>query len=344
MGNVATKIVLVLAAALVSSCAAPTLVPDVRGDGPMWPEPPEQSRIEFIREFSNLEELGVGAPLLGRFVNFVVGKKADEMVRPMAVAASADEGTIFVADPDAGCVHRYDLTKGRYSCLKISSGEELWSPVGLAVDDDGRLYVADSASGLLYQVENEGKWLEQMPLELKLERPAGIFWDQDTGLLYVVDSARQSISAFTRDGVLVKDHRKRGNQEGELNFPTYVWVSSSGEILVTDTLNFRVQAFDQEWVSKLTFGVVGDVAGDFARPKGIATDSFGHIYVVDALFHALQIFDSSGNLLLSIGRRGHGPGQFWLPNGIFITRNNTIFVADSYNKRVQVFRYVGSDT
>ena len=57
----------------------------------------------------------------------------------MAVATSADEGTIFVADPDAGCVHRYDLTKGRYSCLKISSGEELWSTVGLAVDDEGRL-------------------------------------------------------------------------------------------------------------------------------------------------------------------------------------------------------------
>lgn len=335
---------LLVSVAIAASCATSSDVTVPSEDALVWPVAPEPPRIAFINEFSNLAELGVRPSIWGRIVSFTAGKKADAMVRPMAIAVSLDEDLIFVADPDANCVHRYELSRGRHDCLTVKDSDAPWSPVGLAVDDENRVFASDSQSGEIYAVDESGKWLEPIQLDLKLKRPTGLFWDSDRKWLYVVDTARQSLSVFTRDGALIRDFVDRGDDSGQLNYPTYVWVSADGEVLVTDSLNFRVQVFDQDGKFVRKFGVAGDMAGDFARPKGIATDGFGHIYVVDALFNALQVFDPDGMLLLSIGRRGHQSGEFWLPNGIFITKSNTIFVADSYNKRVQVFRYVGTDT
>ena len=41
------------------------------------------------------------------------------MIRPMAVAATGDNDMVYVADPDAQCVHRYDLARARYECLRL---------------------------------------------------------------------------------------------------------------------------------------------------------------------------------------------------------------------------------
>jgi sugar lactone lactonase YvrE len=331
-------------AVLVTACASQTVTGSFDGGGRVWPEAPSLARIEFVKEFSSLTDLGVRPSPWRKILNMTAGRQSDAMVRPMAVATTGDGQIIFVADPDAHCVHRYDLQRGRYTCLTIKGDEMLSSPVGLAVTDDGRLFVADSQLGRIFQVTAGRKWLEPFDLQNALKQPTGIFWEATSKLLYVIDTGEQSIKAFSPSGALVREFSNRGNQPGQLNYPTYLWVDTNRELLVTDSLNFRVQRFEQDGTFLGTFGQDGDQAGDFARPKGVATDSLGHVYVVDALFHSIQIFDRQGVLLLAIGGRGHDEGQFWLPNGIFISRGNMIFVADSYNKRVQVFRYIGPET
>ena len=343
MGTPATRAALFLIAILVAACASKAVVHPFDVGGRVWPEAPSQARIEFVKEFSSLNDLGARPSAWSKFLKFAAGRQGDGMVRPMAVVTTVDGNIIFVADPDARCVHRYELLRSRYTCLSIKGDEMLSSPVGLAITDDGRLFVADSELGRVYQIAAGRKWLEPLELQNALQQPTGIFWEAKSKLLYVIDTGEQSIKAFSPSGVLVREFSKRGNLPGQLNFPTYLWVDANGELLVTDSLNFRVQRFEQDGTFLGTFGNVGDQAGDFARPKGVATDSFGHVYVIDALFHSIQIFDRHGVLLLSIGDRGHGEGQFWLPNGIFISADNTIFVADSYNKRVQVFRYIGPE-
>jgi sugar lactone lactonase YvrE len=340
----AKRAALVLIACLVTACASQTVTSSFDGGGRVWPEAPSLARIEFVTEFSSLIGLGARPSTLARILNMAAGRQSDAMVRPMAVATTGDAQIIFVADPDARCVHRYDLQRSRYTCLTIKEGDMLSSPVGLAVTGDGRLYVADSQLGRVFQVAAGGKWLEPLELQNALKQPTGIFWEATSQLLYVIDTGEQSIKAFSPSGALVREFSKRGNQPGQINYPTYLWVDANQELLVTDSLNFRVQRFEHDGTFLGTFGKDGDQAGDFARPKGVATDSFGHVYVVDALFHSIQIFDRQGVLLLAIGGQGHAEGQFWLPNGIFISRDNMIFVADSYNKRVQVFRYIGPET
>jgi sugar lactone lactonase YvrE len=330
-----------LSSVVLAACATSVVTDPFATETKYWPNPPETKRIAFVGEFSTSSDLGIRESVWGRFVSFTAGSRADVMVRPMAVAATADGKTIFVADPDARCVHRYDLRRGRYTCLVISRRETLVSPIGLAVSNDGWLYVADSRLGHIYRMEIDGKRLEQVQLSAALKQPTGIIWDDSSRLLIVTDTGTQSIKMFNVDGELVREFGARGDSPGHFNYPTYLWVDPMRDLLVTDSLNFRIQRFNEYGEFRHLFGQHGDLAGNLARPKGVATDTFGHVYVIDALFHSLQVFNSDGEFLISVGERGQEPGQFWLPNGVFVSGDNTIYVADSYNKRVQVFRYVG---
>lgn len=341
IGRAALLLILVVA---LTACATGTAVDPFGSGGRVWPESPNTARIEFVREFSSFADFGIRVSLWDRVVQAAAGKGSDRMIRPMAVAMTSDGSTIYVADPDARCVHRYEIVKGRYACLKSKGSVALASPVGLAMTDDGSLFVSDSESGVIFHVPAGRKWLEPVDLQVELKQPTGIFWDQELQQLFVIDTALQKVWSFSRAGEPVREFGKRGSSPGQVNFPTYLWVAGDGELLVTDSLNFRVQRFERDGTFLGAFGTVGDHAGDFARPKGIATDSHGHVYVVDALFHAMQVFNPDGVLLLTVGGQGQGQGEFWLPNGIFITDTNLIFVADTYNKRIQVFRYVGPET
>jgi sugar lactone lactonase YvrE len=340
-GSSTSAVTLLMLLAALAGCAAPPAVSPFGEGGRVWPESPNTPRIEFVREFSSLSDFGVKASFWDRIVQAAAGKEIDRMMRPMAAAMSVDGGTIYVADPDARCVHRYDLVRGRYTCLRSKEGSELASPIGLAVTEEGSLFVADSESGQIFRLLPGKKWLEAIDLQVDLKQPTGIAWDEVTQQLIVSDTGQQRVNVFSSTGRLISEFGERGSQAGQFNFPTYLWLNRMGEMLISDSLNFRVQIFDKDGTFLSAFGIAGDHAGDFARPKGIATDSHGHIYVVDALFHAMQIFNKDGDLLLTIGGQGQEQGQFWLPNGVFITKSNLIFVADTYNKRIQVFRYIG---
>jgi sugar lactone lactonase YvrE len=330
--------------ALMYACATTPGESPFSNHGRVWPDPPDAPRIAFVQSFTEPADLGIKPGFWGRMVSVVAGERNEAMVRPMDVVATAGGGTIYVADPDARCVHRFDIERSRYECLRLSRDELLGSPVGLALTPAGRLFVADSLLRGIYTIDAGDKYFERIDTGDNLQQPTGLAWDEGEGLLFVTDTGTQSIKAFTPEGESVLGFGERGAEAGRMNFPTYLCLSDDGELLVTDSLNFRIQRFSTEGEFLHAFGKNGDRAGDFARPKGVAVDPLGHIYVVDALFHGVQIFNREGMLLLAFGEQGQGEGQFWLPNGIHVTHDNMIFVADSYNRRVQVLRYIGAET
>jgi sugar lactone lactonase YvrE len=328
-------------ALLFAACATTDVETPFSATGPVWPPSPQQARVAFIGQFSDESDLGIVPSFWERVVALTAGEADTSLSRPMAVAATSDGQVIFVADPEAGCVHRYDLRKGRYDCLAAEESAAEVRAVGLTVMADQWLIVADSQAGQLYRAEIDDKFLSAFYVSADLEQPTGVFWSSATERLFITDTARQSVLELDSLGNLKRVIGGRGSAPGQFNFPTYLWVDDRDELLVTDSLNFRLQRFDVDGRFLSTFGENGDLPGDFSRPKGVATDQYGHIYVIDAMMHAIQIFDRDGRLLLSIGEQGQGVGEFWLPNGIFVTNGNMIFVADAYNRRVQVFRYVG---
>lgn len=335
---------IVVAAALlaIGACATPTASTPDAATTLVWPSAPAQPRIAFVRAFSRPEDMGIGKGFLQHLVEVVFGRVQERLIRPMAVTQG--EGVIHVADPGAKGIHRFDQRAGRYTLIRAEGGSPLPSPVGLARTSDGSIYVTDSVLAAVFVIKPGTEVATRIAVTDGLKQPTGIAIDPTTRQLYVTDTARHQVNVYDQNGSWQSSFGRRGDGDGEFNFPTLIWRDAAGRILVTDSLNFRTQIFDAQGHFLRKFGRLGDSEGDSPRQKGVATDRHGHIYVVDSLLHALQIFDDSGQLLLTLGGLGQERGDFWLPVGVFVDSDDMIYVADSYNQRVQVFRYLESPT
>ena len=325
----------------LAGCAPP--VQTVETKAPLlWPAAPDAPRVVFVRSFSRPDDLGISRGFLKRIADLLFGRDESHLVRPMAVVAVDD--IVYVADPGAKGVHRFDQKGGNYELIHAAGETALISPVGLALGDAGEVYVSDSALAAVFVIRPGAKEATPLALAARLGQPTGIAFDATRGRLFVVDTSAHRINVFRRDGSLDSSFGGRGTEAGEFNFPTLIWRTREGRLYVTDSLNFRIQSFDDNGRFLAKFGGLGDGSGDLPRQKGVATDRYGHVYVVDSLFHAIQIFDHSGRFLLSLGGIGHERGEFWLPTGLFIGADDRIYVADSFNQRVQVLRYIGGPT
>jgi DNA-binding beta-propeller fold protein YncE len=332
--------VMACALALVG-CASTPSVPVPELPPLTWPDEVDvPARIAFVKVFSTAGEFGVSRGFFQRMADFIFGPNDTRLVRPMAVVVQ--DGVVYVADPGARGVHRFDAKAGRHELIFAKGEQGLPSPVGLAVGNAGEIYVADSELARIFVIRPGADSAEELTLPAMVQ-PTGLAVDSATGRLIVVDTAAHHVNLFNPDGTLHQRFGVRGSGAGEFNFPTLVWRDTNGLMYVTDSLNFRVQVFDAEGGFIRQFGKLGDSSGDNMRQKGVATDRHGHVYIVDALFNAIQVFDQTGQLLMSFGNLGSDRGEFWLPSGIYIGSDDLIYVADSQNKRVQVFRYVGDD-
>mgnify|MGYP000477536696 CR=1 FL=1 len=306
----------------------------------VWPEPPAEPRIAYVRAFSRPADLGIKKTFFERLTDFFAGASDAHLVRPMAVVETRD-GTLCVADPGAKGVQCFDVKRGRYRFIQGIDGQPLPSPVGLASGARGEVYVADSALARILVIEPGARRAKPLTLATTLRQPTGVVFDPIGQQLFVVDTAAHQVVAIGLDGQERARFGRRGDGNGEFNFPTLIGRDHDGRLYVTDSLNFRIQLFDSEGRFLGRFGRLGNASGDLSRPKGVATDRFGHVYVIDSMFHVLQIFDRNGVFLLDIGGQGQAAGEFWLPTGLYVGDNDTIYIADSHNQRVQVMRYIG---
>lgn len=329
-----------LIALLVAGCAMQRPA-SVQVQGLVWPAAPETPRIAFVRTFERAEDLGIERGLLRRLGDLLFGSEDLRLIRPMAVVVSGE--LVYVADPGIRGVHRFDRVGGRHDVIRLAGDRPLPSPVGLALGDSGQVFVTDSALRKVFVVTAQASFAAEVDLQAELRQPTGIAADKAGPSLWIVDTGMHRIQQFGPHGRAIATIGRRGDGDGEFNYPTLLWRDAKGSMYVSDSMNFRVQIFDARGSFIGKFGRHGDGIGDLARHKGVATDSRGHVYVVDGMLHAMQVFDHAGRLLIAVGGLGSDNGEFRSPAGLFIAPDDTIYVADAYNRRVQVFRYVGGD-
>lgn len=127
---------------------------------------------------------------------------------PTALALSADGNFLFVADTNNNRVRKIDLVNRRVSTFagggtgNVFDGPrgqaKLFQPIGLALDSDGVLYVAEFGAGDIRRIDPEGnvttlaggdgqKYRDGPGLEAKFNFPRGLAIDTQTGFLYIAD-------------------------------------------------------------------------------------------------------------------------------------------------------------
>ncbi len=203
-----------------------------------------------------------------------------------AVAASLNEPSALVIDYRRGCLYIADQSNNRVRRVDLASGTittvagtgqaaytgdgmpateaGLAGPSGLALGQDGRLYIADTFNGRIRAVDLEsglistvagdgGEYRYQgLPNEFStsLSRPYGIALDQE-GHILITDSDSHLIRRWDcrrKIITLVAGNGRAGfgGDGGEprgssLNYPFGVAVDQQGHIYVADTFNHRIR-------------------------------------------------------------------------------------------------------
>jgi DNA-binding beta-propeller fold protein YncE/4-amino-4-deoxy-L-arabinose transferase-like glycosyltransferase len=178
---------------------------------------------------------------------------------------------------------------------------QLDAPRGVAIGNDGSIYVADSRNHRIQRFAEDGTLMNSW----------GSFADILSGEA----------------------------PQGTFNEPWGIAIGPDGSVYVTDTWNHRVQKFTAEGNFITMWGYFGAAENPdgFWGPRGIIVDDAGRVYIADTGNKRIAVFDSNGNFLTQFGEAGFDLGQLDEPVGLAMGLNGEIYISDTWNQRIQVF-------
>ncbi len=220
------------------------------------------------------------------------------------------------------------------------------SPLGIAVDSYGNVFVTDGSGRLgesnnrIEKFDSSGnfitKWGSYGNGNGQFDFPYGVALDF-SGNVYVAEPSNNRIDKFDSSGNFITKWGSYGNGNGQFNSPQGVAVDSSGNVYVVDSNNDRIQKFDSSGNYITKWGSQGQGNGQFFSPSFVTVDSSGDVYVSDSLNDHIQKFDSNGNFITKWGSYGDGNGQFLNPLGIAVDSSGDVYVVDGNNYRIEKF-------
>lgn len=217
-------------------------------------------------------------------------------------------------------------------------------PLGVALGEDGRIYVSESAGERLVRVfDSSGKEVDTFapPDSEVLARVPLYVAISPKGEVYVSDRRARAIYIYSADGDYVGtfEHKSVPAEEWQ---PLGLAFDYDSNLYVTDVTDkkHRVLVFDTAGELKLEFGTQGAQPGEFWFPNGIAVDGRGRIYVADGDNGRLQTFDSAGNLLYVIPR-GYAAGDLSMPRGVALEGDDILLVVDTSANVIKVYDVSG---
>jgi len=221
----------------------------------------------------------------------------------------------------------------------IATGQ-FQTPRGIAVDDSGNVYVADTFTRV-QKFNTSGTFISQFGVPGVVNggfvTPFKVATDS-AGNVYVTDSDSTAarVQKFNSSGVF------QFVVGGFLNSATGVAVDSADNFYVGDQGNHRIRKFTSAGVLITSWGSSGTGDNQFDSPMGLAIDASDNVYVVDSVNNRVQKFTSAGVFITKWGTAGAGDGQFNGPQGIAVDSTGTVYVADTNNNRIQKFTSTGT--
>ena len=179
--------------------------------------------------------------LKGKFI------KEFKVDAPLMPAVTSDKLYITTS----GHVMIYDL-EGKLLAKWGKKGRqkgEFDFPNGIAVGEDGTVFVADSNNFRIQALDPKGKvlWAAGGPTsdpkgeKRRFGLPVSLSIDED-GVLYLVDAFPGSIRVLSSNGVEFAELGEYGRDDGQLNHPAQMTYGGNRIFYIADKFNDRVQA------------------------------------------------------------------------------------------------------
>ena len=308
-----------------------------------------------------------------------VAPTAAQLNGPAGVAVSRF-GVIYIADTQNQRV-RATSTAGGYALVTLAgngtpgfNGEiilprdaQLNRPLGVAADDAGNWYVADTANNRVRKVQPGGNLFTiagngnasyygdgGQGTKASVNQPEGVAADA-LGNVYIADTLDNAIRKVTPDGVITTlagtgtpGYSGDGGPANvaRLTLPRGVAVDSAGNVYVADSGNNQVRRID----ARGTITTV-DTGGSLSDPRGVAVDRAGSIYIADTGNRVVRRV-SPGALVTTIAGNGtccySGDGGLALdaqlnqPWGVAADASGNVYVADPANNAVRMLAPVSA--
>ena len=265
---------------------------------------------EVGEEEEDDEDVGDGGPATSALLN-----------RPTGVAVDT-AGNLYIADRDNHRIRKVDA-EGIITTIAGMADEgfsgdggpatnaQLNKPSGVAVDEDGYVFIADRDNNRVRQIEPDGM-----------------------------------ISTF----IGAEDGSDEPGTEGRLAAPRGVAVDADGNVYVADTGNHQVRKVDAEGMITPVAGTGGLGDGGPATkarlldPKGLAVDTDGTLYIADTGNNRIRKMDTDGIITTFAGTGERGDGgdggaatraQLRAPYGVAVGPDGSVFITDTFNNRVR---------
>ena len=260
---------------------------------------------------------------------------------PSGVAVD-DAGNLYIAETGTSRIRRVDVSgtittiagTGRFGY----SGDggpavmaQLGSPVDVAVDDEGNVYIADTLNSRIRRVDPSGT---------------------------ITTIAGTGEPGFTTDGGPAT--------AAQIDRPQGVAVGGDGNLYIADTENHRISRVTLS-AGAVPAGTITAVAGNQGQgysgdsgpapdarlrlPSGVAADGSGNVYIADTWNSRIRRVDVYGSITTIAGtgvRGGSGDGgpadkaRLHLPAGLALDRDGNVHVADVRNHRIRILTRIAS--
>lgn len=206
---------------------------------------------------------------------------------PLGIAVDAS-GTIYVGSGASGKRdgHRnavYVFTPDLVQSGVLGSGAgEVGYPNDIAVDTDGKVYVADTqnhvvkvfdpAAGASFSFGGFGSTSGLFKL------PKAVAVNDAAGEIFVADSL--VLQVFTKTGQFLRSFGQFGNLNGRIASPGGIAVDSAGLLYVTDSVQNVVHILNPSDGTPAGAGGLYDPAKPLYNPMGVAVSKNGILYIV----------------------------------------------------------------
>ncbi|MES2572983.1 MAG: hypothetical protein V4710_23370 [Verrucomicrobiota bacterium] len=203
----------------------------------------------------------------------------------------------------------------------IGNAARFYRPCGVAVDQSGNVYVADTRSHTIRKITSAGLvstlagaagktgHADGTGSEARFLGPRGVVIDSH-GSVYVADTFNHTIRKISSAGIVTTLAGRAGKigsadgsgSEARFNTPQGLAVDESGNIYVADTASHTIRKISGGEAVTTLAGSAGNKgsadgtasAARFDAPGGVAVDGHGNVYVVDDNNHTIRKITSAG--------------------------------------------------
>ena len=221
---------------------------------------------------------------------FVKQFGSDKLLYPWGVAVT-DE-CIFVTNTGHHALFQFRKKNFKFLNRTGTKGDkegQLYFPMGLCIDTNGDVLIADSDNNRVCIFSKFLKFKSCIGIgQLRFPRDVKI----SANRVVVLDHGSNCVHFFSRDGHLLSSCVPRGGTPGSLvATPYFLYLDAANNIIISDNSNHDIKIFTESGEHIHTIGRKGEGKGEFICPSGFCISKFGSICVVsESPNYPLQCF------------------------------------------------------